>query len=245
VKSLRAIERLLLTLGLLLLLIYLAAHLYSAVLSRAELRRFQDRNDGSSQARNDFSPASENKLDVSLWSQKRIAGYEKSLAVFSAPPVAVLRIDKVHLEVPVLEGTDDFVLDRGVGHIAGTVSPGEEGNSGIAGHRDGFFRVLKDVSPGDIMELVTVGRTETFVVEEILIVDPHDISVLAPRPFPTLTLVTCYPFYYIGSAPQRYIVRASIVRPESPKLLSYQQLSGRLTSGQKQVQGEVAKTNEQ
>src|SRR3954447_22235832 len=182
-------ERLLLTLGLLLMAVYLGAHLYSAVLSRAELRRFQDlRNDDFSQARSDFPPASE-KLDVSLWSQKRIAAYEKSLAVYSAPPLAVLRIDKVHLEVPVLEGTDDFVLDRGVGHIAGTVSPGEEGNSGIAGHRDGFFRVLKDVNPGDILELITVNRTETFVVDEILLVDPHDVSVLAPRPFPSLTLV--------------------------------------------------------
>src|ERR1043166_9320826 len=81
----------------------------------------------------------------SLCSQKRIAAYEQTLTEHTDPPLAVLRIPNVSLEVPVLEGTDDLILNRGVGHIAGTVQPGEDGNIGIAGHRDGFFRVLKDV----------------------------------------------------------------------------------------------------
>jgi sortase A len=112
--------------------------------------------------------------------------------------------------VPVLEGTDDLILNRGVGLIAGTARPGDEGNIGIAGHRDGFFRGLKDVGPGDRIELAEEGKTETFVIDNIVIVDPKDVSILARRERPSLTLVTCYPFYFIGSAPQRYIVQASL-----------------------------------
>jgi sortase A len=80
----------------------------------------------------------------------------------------------------------------------------------IAGHRDGFFRGLKDVGPGDRIELAEEGKTETFVIDNIVIVDPKDVSILARRERPSLTLVTCYPFYFIGSAPQRYIVQASL-----------------------------------
>ena len=134
------------------------------------------------------------------------------------PPLAVLRIPKVHLEVPVLDGTDDLTLNRGVGHIVGTVRPGEDGNIGIAGHRDGFFRALKDVGPGDTIELVTPKRVVRYAVDQIVLVRPEDVSVLQPRSRPSLTLVTCYPFYFVGSAPQRYIVQASVVGPELPIL---------------------------
>jgi sortase A len=81
----------------------------------------------------------------------------------------------------------------------------------IAGHRDGFFRGLKDVAVGDKIELVTLQTTDTYVIDNITIVDPSDVSVLRPRSRSSLTLITCYPFYFIGSAPQRYIVQASIV----------------------------------
>ncbi len=213
------IDRLLLILGSLLMAIYVAARVHSAILSRAELKRFRD-----IQAEQPIDtavrvlPGTQSKFDVSLWSEKRIAAYEQSLAEYFDPPLAVLRISKVHLEVPVLDGTDDLTLNRGVGHIVGTDRPGEDGNIGIAGHRDGFFRALKDVGPGDTIELVTPKRIVTYVVDQIVLVRPDDVSVLQPRPRPSLTLVTCYPFYFVGSAPQRYIVQASVVRSELPVL---------------------------
>jgi sortase A len=220
------IERLLLILGLLLIAIYGAARMYRTVLSRAELKRFQDvRAEQFVKKAERFPLDTRFKLDFSLWSEKRIAGYESSLAQYIDPPLAVLRISKVHLEVPVLEGTDELALNRGVGHIAGTVRPGEVGNIGIAGHRDGFFRVLKDVQIGDTIELVTPNRTETFVVEQIVLVNPDDVSVLQPRSVSSLTLVTCYPFYYVGSAPQRYIVEASVTNPDLPDLRVNKQAS--------------------
>jgi sortase A len=204
----RSIERLLLILGVLLIAIYVAAYIHRTILSRAELRRFQDHQ---TQQPVGTSPGPGTRVDVdfSLWSQKRIAAYEQTLAEHIDPPLAVLRIPKVHLEVPVLEGTDDLILNRGVGHIAGTVQPGEDGNIGIAGHRDGFFRVLKDVGPGDTVELATPSHIDTFIVDRIVLVRPDDVSVLQTRPVSSLTLVTCYPFYYVGSAPERYIVQAS------------------------------------
>jgi LPXTG-site transpeptidase (sortase) family protein len=86
----------------------------------------------------------------------------------------------------------------------------ELGNLGIAGHRDGFFRRLKDVVVGDRLELETVTGTRSFVIDDISIVTPSDVHVLAPTEHATITLVTCYPFYYVGSAPKRYIVRATL-----------------------------------
>jgi len=151
--------------------------------------------------------------DQSLWSVARIAAWKETVADPTPPPLAVLRIAKIGLEVPVLSGTAERTLDRAVGHIEDTAEPGTDGNAGIAGHRDGFFRGLKDVVPGDAIELDTREGTEFYRVERTLVVDPEDISVLDPTSVGVLTLVTCYPFYFHGSAPQRFIVRA--VRVES------------------------------
>ncbi len=206
----RSIERLLLIAGVLLIAIYVAAYIHRTILSHAELRRFQNAQTGQPIGTPvGFRPGTHVDFDFSLWSEKRIAEYEHSLTEQIDPPLAVLRISKVHLEVPVLEGTDDLILNRGVGHIAGTVPPGRDGNIGIAGHRDGFFRVLKDIGPGDTLELTTPTRTDTYIVDRIVLVRPDDVSVLQPRSVSSLTLVTCYPFYYVGSAPERYIVQAS------------------------------------
>jgi sortase A len=149
-------------------------------------------------------------VDTELWAKGRIDGYQESLSHDFAPPMAVLRIPKIGLEVPVLEGTDDLTLNRAVGRIAGTATIETMGNLGIAGHRDGFFRRLKDVVVGDTMELETVTGSRTFVIDDITIVTPSDVHVLAPTEQPTITLVTCYPFYFVGSAPKRYIVRATL-----------------------------------
>jgi sortase A len=148
--------------------------------------------------------------DQTLWSPQRIKAWERASEESSAPPpVGVLRVPRLALEAPILEGTDESELDRGLGHIAGTAPPGaDEGNAGIAGHRDGFFRPLKDIRTGDVIVLETLTATHTYRVERTWIVDPHDVSVLDSTTAPSLTLVTCYPFYFVGSAPQRFIVRA-------------------------------------
>jgi sortase A len=112
-----------------------------------------------------------------------------------------------------LEGKDDFTLNRAAGHIEATAEPGQDGNVGIAGHRDGFFRVLKDIHQGDAIELITTKQDIRYVVDELLIVNPQDVSVLQPRSRASLTLVTCYPFYFVGSAPQRFIVHALVAHP--------------------------------
>jgi sortase A len=204
------LEWFLLVTGLLLIGAYVGARIHQSVLSHAEAQRFKDQVLVSKELH--AGPEAVGKRpDVSLWSEKRIREYQESLAAHFAPALALLRIPKIALEVPILEGTDDLSLNRAVGHIAGTPRPGEDGNVGIAGHRDGFFRGLKDVSTGDVIQLVTPDGINRYVVDEITVVDPTNVSVLAPRERPSITLVTCYPFYFIGSAPQRYIVRASLV----------------------------------
>ena len=170
--------------------------------------------------------AASGDVDVSLWSAERIREFRASVAVRVGAPLAVLRIPKIGLVVPVLEGTDELVLNRGVGHIEGTALPGRSGNVesggkagnggnggnvgnvGIAGHRDGFFRGLKDVAVGDRLELDVGQEKESFRIESLTIVRPEDVWVLDPTDRPTVTLVTCYPFYFVGSAPSRFIVRA-------------------------------------
>ena len=109
-----------------------------------------------------------------------------------------------------LPGTDDRTLDRGAGHIEDTPFPGELGNIGIAGHRDTVFRPLRNVKAGDELTLTTADRIFTYRVSATSIVNPEDVSVLDPTPRQTLTLVTCYPFTYIGAAPKRFIVRAEL-----------------------------------
>ncbi len=143
-----------------------------------------------------------------LWSDGRRAGYLESLAAELGAPPALLRIPSIDLTVPVFEGTSELVLNRGVGRIEGTAHLGSDGNIGIAGHRDGYFRGLKDLRTGSIIEVETLEGPATYRVSEITIVNPEDVYVLEPTAEPAITLVTCYPFYFVGHAPQRYIVRA-------------------------------------
>ena len=149
--------------------------------------------------------------DYSLWSEKRIQDYHDSLKQRDDAPLAILSIDKLGLKVPVYNGTDEINLNRGAGRIKGTAQVGANGNLGIAAHRDGFFRVLKDVEVGDTIDMLTHKGKREFVVSSIDIVDPSDVSVLAPTEDPTITLVTCYPFYFVGHAPKRYIVKGKLL----------------------------------
>jgi sortase A len=150
--------------------------------------------------------------DFSLWDSKRIQAYKKSLLNNFDPPLAVLRINRIHLEVSVFEGIDEITLNRAVGRIPGTSTINGSGNIGIAGHRDGFFRGLKDIKLGDSIELVTSTEKRVYAIDAIHIVKPEDVWVLDSRPNPSLTLVTCYPFYFVGSAPERFIIQASLTK---------------------------------
>jgi sortase A len=124
--------------------------------------------------------------------------------------IAVLRIPGIELEVPVYQGTTEHVLRRGAGLVEGTALPGSAGNVGIAAHRDTHFRGLKDVAIGDLIELGTPEKTEVYRITAMEVVGPGDVHVLDDTGEPVLTLVTCYPFNFVGSAPQRYIVRAAV-----------------------------------
>jgi sortase A len=205
-------EKALLAIGFTLLAIWGAARFHRTVGSRAAITRFHAENTSSLAPNSSvaFDPVSSTRVDFRLWSNKRIEAYEDSLAKKTDVPLAILRVPKIDLEVPVFNDTDDLTLNRGVGRILGTAQIGRPGNLGIAGHRDGFFRGLKDVELGDSIELEYPGGDDRYVVSQIQIVLPTDAYVLNAMPMPTLTLVTCFPFYYVGSAPKRYIVTASI-----------------------------------
>lgn len=130
-------------------------------------------------------------------------------------PLGALEISRIHLQVPLFDGADDQTLNRGVGRIAGTAHPGEDGNIGIAGHRDTFFKGLKDVKPGDAVVLKTGTGIDTYVVSQFQVVPQEDVSVLRARDAPALTLVTCYPFSHLGHAPLRFVVTAYLENREA------------------------------
>ena len=180
--------------GALLLAVWLVPTLYGLLCARLELAHFQEAH-----------------AETVAWAPGRIAAYRKALRFSTADPEAVLRIPSAAMEVPVLEGTTDLVLNRGAGHISGTAEPGGSGNIVLAGHRDGFFRHLKNVSVGDRIEIAHQGSTDVYRVDNMRVVDKHDTSALRSSDHAVLTLVTCYPFFYLGAAPQRYIVQASLV----------------------------------
>jgi sortase A len=204
---LRWLEHLAWTAGILLLGAWALGSLDSVAGRRLEMQRF-------------MAPSAAMRLrtglpDTSLWDAKRIEAWRETFSQDAPLPLAVLRIPRIGLEVPVLEGIDAWTLNRAVGHIAGTALPGEEGNTGIAGHRDGFFRGLKDVAIGDTLELETLTGSTAYRIEQTWVVDPPEVWVLEPTPTRAITLVTCYPFYFIGPAPHRFIVRA-VPAPAAP-----------------------------
>jgi sortase A len=206
--------------GAILLGIYLVPTVYGSAMSHLAVAQFRAQSSANS-----------------LWDSARIRAYKRTLGLSFAPPEAVLRVRRLGIEVPVLEGTSDAILNRGVGHIPGTALPGQPGNLAITGHRDGFFRPLKDVIPGDIIEVQLPGdtivssgseaaQTGRYVVRSTKIVSPSDTSVLGKTDGSTLTLITCYPFYFVGAAPQRYIVQASLLPASHVAVSSVQPISG-------------------
>jgi sortase A len=156
---------------------------------------------------------------VDSWQYQREKGTE-----FDAPVVAVsarktpevfadgligrLEIPRLELTAMVMEGTGHTTLRRAVGHIAGTALPGQTGNVGISGHRDTFFRPLRKIRLGDTIAVATRNGSFDYRVVSTKIVRPSDVSVLEAGDGEAVTLVTCYPFYFVGAAPFRFIVRA-------------------------------------
>jgi len=119
-----------------------------------------------------------------------------------------IEIPRLHISSIVRQGVDDRTLSRAVGHVPQTALPGQLGNVGLAAHRDTYFRNLRGVREGDVIRVVTTRGTFEYAVESLKVVNPTNVEVLDPTDHRSLTLVTCYPFNYIGHAPKRFIVRA-------------------------------------
>ena len=205
--------------GAALIALWLTAWVHGTVMSRRGLDRFEAARAHLievAKLETVSQTANTKPVVTSLWSPGRVTHYQESLFDEVEVPLAVLRIERLNIEVPVLPGTDEVTLNRGAGWIEGTAKPGSIGNFAVAGHRDGFFRGLKDIQLGDSIVVETFEGIHTYVTDDLTVVDPSDVSVLQPREVPTVTLVTCYPFYFVGSAPQRFIVHAALRAGERP-----------------------------
>ncbi|MBZ5661359.1 MAG: class D sortase [Acidobacteriia bacterium] len=133
---------------------------------------------------------------------------------FVAAPIAVggvigeLEVPRLKLKAMVVQGDSEQMLRRAVGHLPETALPGEAGNVALAGHRDGIFRPLRNVLPGDLITFRTPDREFQYQVEWTAVVPPTAVRVIEPTSDPAMTLITCFPFYYVGAAPERFVVRA-------------------------------------
>jgi sortase A len=137
---------------------------------------------------------------------------QPSFATRAAPPlgdpIGWLEIPRIGLSAAVVHGDTDAILETAIGHLPETPLPWSGGNSALAGHRDTFFRPLRDIRLDDVVRLNTPHGNLEYRVREAFIADPEDVWVLDSTPAATLTLITCYPFHYVGNAPRRFIVRA-------------------------------------
>ena len=123
--------------------------------------------------------------------------------------LGLLQIPRLRLSVVILEGDDDGTLRLGAGHLRGTAFPGQPGNFAVAAHRDTYFRALKDIRKDDAIHVTTLQGSFDYIVQSTEIVQPRDTKVLRASSRPSLTLITCFPFYFVGPAPQRFIVHAT------------------------------------
>jgi sortase A len=168
-----------------------------------------------------YSSRTAQKQAAQSWNPSREASYvdgrivpEGPKALSVVPPgetFARLSIPRLQQVLYVVEGTEHADLRRGPGHLEGSALPGSTGNCVIAGHRDTHFRALKDIHKGDDIELETAAGKFTYRVSDITIVSPNNTESLQPSQQAVLNLITCYPFYYVGSAPKRFIVHAEMV----------------------------------
>lgn len=130
--------------------------------------------------------------------------------------IGTLEIPRLRTCEPIVEGDGEAALARGIGHLPDTPLPWEPGNAALAGHRDTVFRPLARVRVGDVIAIQTRGQRYEYTVRDTRVVEPDDLSVLQAGPTPSLTLITCYPFRFIGPAPKRFIVRAERAATSTP-----------------------------
>ena len=160
-------------------------------IQRAASRQFDERKNAGTEAERKANP-----------------GIAVNVRPHAGDPVGRVEISRVHLSVMILEGTTEKVLRAAAGHVEGTALPDVTGNVAISGHRDTLFRPLRKVQLRDEIVLTTSYGTFHYVIESTEIVDPTAVAVLDPTKTPQLTLITCYPFAYVGAAPKRFIVHA-------------------------------------
>ena len=209
------VEQALWTAGCMLVLVYVVARIDSAIGSRIALAQAAEMSvsRAPSHARSLYQPEHrlQSQPQYQLWSEGRIAAYRASAVLETGPLVGTLQIPALDLKAPLFADASELHLNRGVGLIEGMAMPGESGNLGIAGHRDGFFRVLRDIRTGERIELRTQVSHYIYKVSGVSIVEASDSTLLAPTREPSLTLVTCYPFYFVGPAPRRFVVRGALI----------------------------------
>jgi sortase A len=155
-----------------------------------------------------YQKAANNTLEQQMHAEKRHSVRLSGAVAKEGDLLGRIEIPRLGIKVAILEGTTSQTLRLGVGHIEGTARPGERGNIGIAGHRDTFFRDLKGIRTSDEIQIQTATGFSRYVVDWVRIVSPGDTKVLDPSAGFVVTLVTCYPFHFIGAAPERFAVRA-------------------------------------
>lgn len=155
-----------------------------------------------------YQENADDALNMQIEAQQQHRAMPPQAAAKEGDVLGRIEIPRLGMTVAILEGTTQQTLRLGIGHIDGTALPGEAGNIGLAGHRDTYFRALKDIRIKDEIQIETASGLSRYEVESVQIVAPSDTGVLAPSAESTITLVTCYPFHFIGAAPERYIVRA-------------------------------------
>lgn len=168
------------------------------------------------QTKDEFKESVNKETEKKLEQKKRNEPLYKTYPKFG-DEMGTLSIPRINAKIPIFHGTNEDELSKGIGHYAKSVLPGERDNSVLAGHRDTVFRQLGDVKLGDQLIVTTSAGTFTYEVRKIRIVDKDDRTVIIPKPRPTLTVSTCYPFRYIGPAPQRYVLVAGLVNSEVNK----------------------------
>jgi sortase A len=194
-RGARPLERLLYGLGLALLAVYGLAQLDAGVYEAVQSKRLEHLLEAD-------RPAAGGYVAARTRAEARASGL-----------VGQIAIERLGISAIVAEGTDGRTLRRSVGHLPDTAYPGEAGNVALAGHRDSFFRALRDVRAGDRVVVRTPDGTFAYTVDWTAVVEPHQVEIVRPTQRPALTLVTCYPFDYVGPAPRRFVVRATQVEP--------------------------------
>lgn len=210
VKGYRTLEIVCYLTGLVLLAVFVSQLAQGEVQRQSGIAAFEQRDTGDAKPGSGLDLSGTGQPDTSLWNAQRVKDYQTSLGRELPPVLGVLEIPSVALKVPVYQTNSELVMDRGAGVIDGMAYPHEPGNIGISGHRDGYFRVLKDIEVGDTIVLQTLEGNKRFHIDATHIVEIDDETLLRDTDDQTLTLVTCYPFYFVGHAPQRFIVTASL-----------------------------------